>query len=127
MKGKHVLLTGGTSGIGRAAAMELARLGASLVFTYRDRARGEETLDEIRRETGSTSVSMLELDLASLESVRHLAENYRKNFRRLDVLINNAGGYNGYRKTTAEVFEYTFGVNHLGRDLRTNQGKDLLG
>ena len=126
MKGKHVLLTGGTSGIGRAAAMELARLGASLVFTYRDRARGEETLDEIRRETGSTSVSMLELDLASLESVRHLAENYRKNFRRLDVLINNAGGYFGYRKTTAEGFEYTFGVNHLGHFLLTNQLKDLL-
>jgi NAD(P)-dependent dehydrogenase (short-subunit alcohol dehydrogenase family) len=69
---------------------------------------------------------MLELDLASLASVRSFAENVKKQFDRLDVLINNAGGYFGYRKTTAEGYEYTFGVNHLGHFLLTNLLKELL-
>jgi retinol dehydrogenase-14 len=126
MKGKVVLITGGTSGIGRAAALKLAGQGAGVVFTYRDKARGEKTLEEIRQATGNGDVHMLELDLASLASVRQAAERFRKEFGRLDVLINNAGGYFGYRKTTEEGYEYTFGVNHLGHFLFTNLLKDLL-
>jgi retinol dehydrogenase-14 len=126
MKGKVVLVTGGTSGIGRAAALELASQGATLVFTYRDKTRGEKTLAEIMQATGNGDVHMLDLDLASLASVRKAADGFRKEFSRLDVLINNAGGYFGYRKTTAEGYEYTFGVNHLGHFLLTNLLKDLL-
>ncbi|HEC43838.1 MAG TPA: SDR family oxidoreductase [Bacteroides sp.] len=126
MKDKTVLVTGGTSGIGRAAANELARLGARVVITYRDKAKGEATLKEIRQATGSDQVYMLEVDLASLASVRRLADAFRKDFKQLDVLINNAGGYFGYRRTTAEGYEYTFGVNHLSHFLLTNLLKDLL-
>jgi NAD(P)-dependent dehydrogenase (short-subunit alcohol dehydrogenase family) len=126
MKDKVILITGGTSGIGRAAALAIAGQGATVVFTYRDRSKGEETLREIRKKTGSRSVHMLEVELSSLESVRRLAENFKKDFKRLDVLINNAGGYYGYRKTTAEGYEYTFGVNHLSHFLLTNLLKELL-
>jgi retinol dehydrogenase-14 len=126
MKDKTVLITGGTSGIGRAAANELARLGATVVFTYRNKAKGEETLKEIRKSTGNDQVYMLEVDLASFDSVRRLADAFRKDFKQLDVLINNAGGYFGYRRTTAEGYEYTFGVNHLSHFLLTNLLKDLL-
>lgn len=126
MKGKVVLITGGTSGIGKAAAMKIASLGARTVFTYRNKEKGEKTLDEIRTQSGSSDVHMLELDLASLNSVRGFAENFLKEFKRLDVLINNAGGFFGYRKLTEEGFEYTFGVNHLGPFLLTNLLKDCL-
>ena len=126
MQEKIVLITGGTSGIGRAAALELARRGARVVFTYRDPAKGKITLEMIRRETGNSSVEALELDLASLDSVRRFVKLFVKQVDRLDVLINNAGGYYGYRKTTAEGYEYTFGVNHLGHFLLTNLLKEVL-
>ena len=126
MKNKIILITGATSGIGRAVAMELARQDATVVFTYRSKAKGNETLSEIRRISGNERIHMLEVDLASLASVRRLAENYRKQFDRMDVLINNAGGYFGYRKTTEDGFESTFGINHLSHFLLTNLLKDML-
>ncbi len=126
MKDKVVLITGGTSGIGKAAAIQIASLGATTVFTYRNKEKGDKSLDEIRTESGSSDVHMLELDLASLDSVRRLTENFLKEYKKLDVLINNAGGYFGYRKLTEEGFEYTIGVNHLGPFLLTNLLKDCL-
>ena len=126
MKDKVVLITGGTSGIGKAAATKIANLGATTVFTYRNKEKGEKTLGEIQAESGNSDIHMLELDLASLDSVRRFAENFGKEFKKLDVLINNAGGFFGYRKLTREGFEYTFGVNHLGPFLLTNLLKDCL-
>jgi retinol dehydrogenase 14 len=126
MKDRTILITGATSGIGRAVATELARQDATVVFTYRDKVKGEETLDEIRQVTGNCRVHILEVDLASLASVRRLADNYRKQFDRLDVLINNAGGYFGYRNSTEDGFERTFGVNHLSHFLLTNLLKEML-
>jgi NAD(P)-dependent dehydrogenase (short-subunit alcohol dehydrogenase family) len=126
MNNKTVVITGATSGIGKASSLELARMGANTILTYRNKVKGKQTLDEIVRVTGNENVRMMELDLASLESVREFALNFKKEFDRLDVLINNAGGYYGYRKTTREGFEYTFGVNHLGHFLLTNLLKDHL-
>ncbi len=126
MKDKVVLITGATSGIGKAAALEIAGLGATTIITYRDRRKGENTLNEIRSKTGNSDVHMLELDLASLNSARQLAERFSKEYDRLDVLVNNAGGYFGYRNLTQDGFEYTFGVNHLGHFLLTNLLKDRL-
>ena len=126
MNEKVVLVTGGTSGIGKAAAMELARQGMIVVFTSRDSRKGEDTLEEIRTKTGNDNVHMLELDLASLDSIRQLSKDFKSGFNRLDVLINNAGGYYGYRKTTRDGFEYTFGVNHLGHFVLTNLLKEQL-
>lgn len=126
MHDKHILITGATSGIGKAAAMELARRGAKVVITYRDRERGENALREIRELTGNREAAKIRLDLASLTSVREMVSKYRERFERLDVLINNAGGYFGYRKFTEEGYEYTFGVNHLGHFLLTNLLRELL-
>jgi NAD(P)-dependent dehydrogenase (short-subunit alcohol dehydrogenase family) len=126
MKDKVILITGGTSGIGKAAAMELARQGAGVVITSRDRIKGENTINQIRVSTGNKSVQMLEVDLASLESVRNLAGNFRKDFNRLDVLVNNAGVMYGQRKITLEGYEYTFCVNHLSHFLLTNLLNDML-
>ena len=81
MKGKTILITGGTSGIGKAAATELASLGAQVVITSRDTTKGENCVQEIRRATGNQLVHMLEVDLASLESVRQLAENFKKKYK----------------------------------------------
>lgn len=126
MKDKTILITGGTSGIGKAAATDLARLGAQVVITTRDQTKGEITVREIRELTGNQEVQMLMVDLASLEAVQQLAENFKNRYGRLDVLINNAGGYFGIRQTTAEGYEYTFGVNHLAHFLLTNLLKEVL-
>ena len=88
MRNKIILITGATSGIGRAVATELARQEATVVFTYRNKAKGNETLTEIRRITGNERIHMLEVDLGSLASVRRLADNFKEQFDRLDVLIN---------------------------------------
>jgi NAD(P)-dependent dehydrogenase (short-subunit alcohol dehydrogenase family) len=126
MKDQTVLITGATSGIGKATAKELAAQGARVLITYRDREKGEKTLDEIQGSIGNKAIRLYELDLASLESVRRLAEKIRADIPQLHVLINNAGGYYGYRKTTREGFEYSFGVNHLGHFLLTNLLKEPL-
>jgi NAD(P)-dependent dehydrogenase (short-subunit alcohol dehydrogenase family) len=126
MKKNTILVTGGTSGIGKAAALEMARLGARVVITARDEEKGKRTLQEIRDETGNPDIHLLFLDLASLDSVRQSAKDFLERFDRLDVLVNNAGGYYGLRKTTAEGYEYTFGVNHLGHFLFTILLKETL-
>jgi NAD(P)-dependent dehydrogenase (short-subunit alcohol dehydrogenase family) len=126
MNDKTVLITGATSGIGKAAATELARQGAQVVITSRNITKGEDTVKEIQKMTGNQRVDMLEVDLASLGSVRKLVDEYKIKYNSLDVLINNAGGYYGYRKNTDDGHEYTFGVNHLSHFLLTNLLKDML-
>ena len=119
MTGKHVLITGGNSGIGRETAAELARLGANVAITSRDAARGREAAAEILSRTGRT-VDVIGLDLASLASVRSAARAYLGRFDRLDVLINNAGGILSRRSLTPEGFEATFCGNYLGHFLFTS-------
>src|SRR4051812_1006015 len=95
LHGKTVLITGATTGIGRATAVELARQGAEVVFTARDKAKAEATLAEIRaaapQAQGGREPDVLYADLSSLAEVRRLAAEYRARHPRLDVLINNAG------------------------------------
>jgi NAD(P)-dependent dehydrogenase (short-subunit alcohol dehydrogenase family) len=117
--GKHVLITGGNSGIGRETAAELARLGATVTITSRDAARGQEAAAEILNRTGST-VDVIGLDLASLASVRSAATAYLGRFDRLDILINNAGGILSRRSVTPDGFEATFCANYLGHFLLTS-------
>jgi NAD(P)-dependent dehydrogenase (short-subunit alcohol dehydrogenase family) len=117
VKGKRVLITGATSGIGRVAARELSRLGASVVALGRDAGK----LAELKRELG---VETLQCDLSSLADVRRAAAEYKERFPRLDVLLNNAGGISGARALTRDGYETTFAVNHLAYFLLT---KELLG
>jgi NAD(P)-dependent dehydrogenase (short-subunit alcohol dehydrogenase family) len=114
VRGRHVLVTGPTSGIGRQIAFELGALGARLVLGCRDVARGERTANEIRREIGGPSVEVMQLDTSSQRSIREFAKAYRESQPRLDVLVNNAGIAQDQRKTSVDGIELTFATNVLG-------------
>ena len=126
MGGKVVLITGGTSGIGRAAATALAAMGAEVVVTGRDRERGEAAVEEIRRDSGNERVSLVLADLSVQAEVRRLAEEFRKRHDRLDVLVNNAGLVQSRRVDTPDGLELTLAVNHLAPFLLTDLLLDLL-
>jgi NAD(P)-dependent dehydrogenase (short-subunit alcohol dehydrogenase family) len=114
-----VLITGGNSGIGRHTAIELARMGARVVFTSRNLRKGDVARAEIREAANTKLVDYMELDLASFASIEKLAKQFLAKHERLDVLVLNAGIMLDRRSSTAEGFETTFGVNHLGHFLLT--------
>lgn len=120
MKGRVCLVTGASNGIGKAAAIKLARMGAGLVLLCRDRDRGEMTMAEISLRSGNDDVDLLVADLGSLRQVRAAAAAFLESGRPLHVLINNAGALNIDRTVTEDGFETTFAVNHLGHFLLTN-------
>ena len=122
---KHVLVTGGTSGIGRATAAQLASRGARVTITSRTLSTAQNTADELTAATG-TQVEPAEVDLASLDAVRTFAASYADRHDRLDILINNAGTMAGKRRTTEDGLEWTLAVNHLGPFLLTNLLTPLL-
>ena len=126
MDGNVCLVTGGTSGIGRAVAAQLASRGATVLLTGRDRDRGEAVVAGIRGRGGKAD--FLVADFASLASVRALADEVRQRHDRLHILVNNAGFVSGSRtrRLTADGFEETFAVNHLATFLLTNLLRDLL-
>src|SRR5215211_2773046 len=126
MEGKVALITGGTSGIGKAAAAALAAMGAEVVVTGRKRERGEAALAEVRDVAVSEKVSLMLADLAVQAEVRKLADDFRERHDRLDVLINNAGLVQSKRTETADGIELTLAVNHLAPFLLTNLLLDLL-
>lgn len=126
MNGKVVLMTGGTSGIGKAAAVELAGMGAEVVVTGRNEGRGREAVAEIRARSGNDAVSLLLADLSARAGVRGLAEEFRRGHDRLDVLVNNAGVINQKRIETVDGIESTLATNHLAPFLLTGLLLDLL-
>jgi retinol dehydrogenase-14 len=119
MKGKVAVITGGTSGVGRAAAIELARQGASLLLVGRHRGRAADTEREIREIARGVAVRTFIADLSSLAQVRRVAGEILDYTGRIDVLFNNAGAFQPSRKTTADGFETTFATNHLAYYLLT--------
>jgi retinol dehydrogenase-12 len=121
LEGKTCLVTGATSGIGRAAAEELAARGAGVFIVCRSTRKGEETIDTITRRTGNRDVHILEADLSSLDQVRKLAEDFLARERPLHVLLNNAGVVMLERTTTGDGHETTFAVNHLAYFLLTQR------
>lgn len=126
MTGRVCLVTGATSGIGRATALGLARLGATVVLHGRDRARGEQALAEIVAETGTSSAELLLADLSSQAGVRQLAAEVLIRHDRLHVLVNNAGVIRTTRSVTVDGHETTFAVNHLAYFLLTHLLLDRL-
>ena len=126
MKDKIVLITGSTDGIGKQTALELARLGATVLLHGRNAERGQKALAEVRKVTGSESLDYFAADLSSLKQVRALAAQVREKYDRLHVLVNNAGVYMQERRLTEDGLETTFAVNHLAHFLLTHLLLDLL-
>ena len=126
VRGKTILITGASSGIGYHAALDLATRGARVVMVGRDPARSEAAVREVKARAGSGDVSLFVCDFSSQSAVRQLADAFRARNTRLDALVNNAGGVNKTRTTTADGLETTFAVNHLAGFLLTNALLDLL-
>jgi NAD(P)-dependent dehydrogenase (short-subunit alcohol dehydrogenase family) len=120
LHGTTILITGGNSGIGKEAAVALARMGAHVAITARNPSKGEAARKEIVERSANNTAEVVPLDLASLDSVRTTADTVHAKLDRLDVLVNNAGGTLSKRQVTHDGFEMTFGVNHLGHFLLTN-------
>jgi retinol dehydrogenase 14 len=123
---KVCLITGATSGIGKATAMGMAEMGANVVMVGRDRGRGETVMAEIKEGSANPSVDLMLADLSSQEEIHRLADEFKEAYPRLDVLINNAGVIRSERITTADGLETTFAVNHLAYSLLTNLLLDVL-
>ncbi|WP_437734412.1 SDR family oxidoreductase [Sorangium sp. So ce1335] len=126
MRGKLCIVTGGNTGIGKETARGLAQRGATVVLACRDTEKGEAAREDIARTTGNGDVGVMGLDLASKASIRSFGERFRATRDRLDVLVNNAGVWQGSRNTTKDGLEATFGVNHVGTWLLTQELLPLL-
>jgi NAD(P)-dependent dehydrogenase (short-subunit alcohol dehydrogenase family) len=126
VRGKTILISGASSGIGFHAAIDLASRGARIAIVGRDPHRSETAAREVAARSGSKDVSMFLCDFSSQAAVRRLAETFRGRYDRLDVLVNNAGGVNKARTITADGIETTFAVNHLAGFLLTNLLLDSL-
>jgi retinol dehydrogenase 14 len=125
MADKTVLVTGGSGGIGLATALGLATMGARLGIIGRDRVRTEAAAGQIRA-AGSGQVDVFVADLSSQSELRRLADEVLDRYSRIDVLINNVGGYWNTRHPTAEGLERTFALNYLAPFLLTNLLLDKL-
>ncbi len=120
MRGKTVLVTGANTGIGLETAADLARRGAKVVITSRDEAKGAAAIQEIHHRQPGADVTVMTLDLAKLDDVRRFANAFDERYPNLHVLVNNAGLMQSERSVTADGFETTFQVNHLGPFLLTS-------
>lgn len=119
ISGKTVLVTGASSGIGLSACEALARRGARLIMVGRNPEKTEAAATKVREQAAGATVEVELCDLASLEDMRALGRRLRERLDHIDVLLNNAGAMHTSRKETADGFEMTYGVNHLGYFLPT--------
>jgi NAD(P)-dependent dehydrogenase (short-subunit alcohol dehydrogenase family) len=126
MYGKVCLVTGGTNGIGKATALALAKLGATVIIVGRDAQKTSRVVEEIRAASGSNTVDSLLADLSSPQEVRWLADKFKRKYTRLHVLLNNAGGFFMRRQIGGNGIEMTFALNHLASFLLTNLLLDTI-
>jgi NAD(P)-dependent dehydrogenase (short-subunit alcohol dehydrogenase family) len=126
MRGKTVVITGGTSGIGEVAAVALARIGARIVLVARDKARGNATLARLRDTTPNISHSVYFADLLRLTEMKRVAAQIADHESRIDVLINNAGALFGTRRLTEDGLERTFALNHMAYFVMTEGLRERL-
>ena len=128
MKGKTCLVTGATSGIGKATALKLAQMGATVIIVSRNEEKGLLAQRELQKLSGNKLVDFLVADLSSQNSVRNLAQSLKEKLqqKQLHVLINNAGTFSTKRQMTEDGLEMTFAVNFLSRFLLTNLLLDIL-
>ncbi len=126
MTNKIVMVTGANSGIGRVTSRELAKMGATVVMICRNELKGRAVQEDINAEVGIERVHLLLADFSSHESIRKMTEQFKSQFEKLDVLVNNAGLIVKEKKMTDDGFEYSMGVNHFGYFLNTHYLLDAL-
>jgi NAD(P)-dependent dehydrogenase (short-subunit alcohol dehydrogenase family) len=114
LKGKEVIITGASDGIGVETARALAKAGARVVIAARNLQKAEPVAKDIRESTKNPNVEVEKLDLSSLVSVNEFVKRYLEKKRPLHILINNAGVWESVKSYTADGFETTFGTNHVG-------------
>ena len=121
LDGKTVIITGANTGIGLETAVDMAKRNARVILACRSEERGERAAVEVRKRSGNDNAVFVQLDLASLDSVREFAAKILEEEPRIDILINNAGVMAvPERKLTKDGFEMQIGINHLGHFLLTN-------
>jgi NAD(P)-dependent dehydrogenase (short-subunit alcohol dehydrogenase family) len=126
MRGKTVVITGGTSGIGEVAAVALAKMGARIVLVARDKARGEVTLARLRDSAPGVAHSVHYADLLRLVEMKRVAAQIADHESHIDVLINNAGALFATRRTTEDGLESTFALNHMAYFVLTDGLRERL-
>lgn len=126
MKGKVVVITGATSGIGQVAAEELAGMGARIVQVARDRERGDEAVKRLRERAPGAAHSIHYSDLSRISEMKRVAAEIAKAEPRIDVLINNAGAMFGSRQITDDGLERTFALNHMAYFVLTEGLRERL-
>ncbi|HEX2570973.1 MAG TPA: SDR family oxidoreductase [Polyangia bacterium] len=127
MAGKTCVVTGASSGIGKATAQALAAMGAEVVMVCRSRERGEAALSEIQGALqGQGRLELKLADLSIMSATRALGDDLKRNHPRIHVLVNNAGAIFRHRNVTPEGLEYTFALNHMSYFILTTQLLDTL-
>jgi NAD(P)-dependent dehydrogenase (short-subunit alcohol dehydrogenase family) len=126
MKGKICMITGANSGIGKATAIGLAKMGATIVMVCRNKKRGEEALEDIKKECNNGSFDLMIADLSTQKAIIQLVKDFKERYQYLHVLINNAGLNLSKRVLTEDGLETTFAVNYLAQFLLSNLLLDTL-
>jgi retinol dehydrogenase 14 len=126
LKDKVIMVTGASSGIGKATATELAKTGGTIVMVCRDKKRGEDAREDIRKASGNKNVDLIIADLSSLASIKDCVREFKGRYDKLNVLVNNAGAIFEKREENGEGIEATFAVNHLGYFRLTNLLLDTI-
>lgn len=120
LNNKICLITGATSGIGKVSARELANSGLTVIINGRNLEKCKKTVQEIKRITGNNKVAYILADLSSQKEVRNLVHQFKSQYNRLDILINNAGVILGNHQYSVDKIEMTFAINHLSHFLLTD-------
>ena len=126
MKGKICMITGANSGIGKATALGLAKMGATIVMVCRNKDRGEKALEDIKKEVENGTVDLMIADLSTQKAIHQLVKEFKERYQFLHVLINNAGVNLSRCVLTEDGIETTFAVNYLAQYLLSNLLLDVL-
>lgn len=126
LEGKVFLITGGTEGVGKAAALDLARRGATLTLVGRNREKTERIVNELKAAGGHDDVHMLLGDMSKISDVRAVAKEFAAKNDRLDVLVNNAGAWFETYALTSDGIEQTFALNHMAYFVLTTELLELI-
>jgi NAD(P)-dependent dehydrogenase (short-subunit alcohol dehydrogenase family) len=129
LSNKTIIITGANSGIGKAAAIQLAQLRANVIMACRSMDRGQKALEDVHKASSSDTVELMRVDMSSQKSIHEFADEFKSAHDRLDVLIHNAANFDHNLKKatlTEDGVETVFATNHLGPFLMTHHLLDML-